>query len=440
MTPWLKAWEDQAQLRPDAVAVTNRHGQRCTYRHLRDRAHAAEHRLRILGFDAGDRLMATIETKQSLDEIVVLLWACGLRRGVFYPDWSGFTKRQMEEWRLQDQVSPRVKMHSLTGHEEVFAMPGPGWHDMAVAWPERALESGNRHASPVVVRKISHSQLAHGVDQWVGATGLVKGDVVAWMEGGLSALSWLSIFSCLSTGAHLVHLSGNSDDEISRQCAAIDARWVVASPRWLSQAGLPWKRCPFGVLAPWGVMTPAQRWRWSERTRWLEVWSPAACGWWWGFQETKPTQRSEIYLDACTTHFPWKVDAAGGYLWVASGEGWMPVAMVSVEAGRTRLSLSAAPDRILRQQADAMARTVRTLPQVGAVSCGQEDGNGYVVILPRSENDNPNQILEDARKACISTTRDALEACIWSTVASVVPRDERGDLDGARWVRGLLAD
>ena len=443
MTPWLKAWEDQADMNPDAVAVTNRHGQRCTYRHLRDRAHAAEHRLRILGFDSGDRLMATIDYKQPLDEIVVLLWACGLRRGVFYPDWSGFTKRQMKDWRLEEQVSPRVRMHSLTGHEDVFAMPGPGWHDVAVAWPERALDSADRHASPMVVRKVSHAQMAHGIHQWACATQIQPGDVVGWMEGELSALSWLSLFASMSRGAHLVQISGSADEDISKGCQASAVRWLVATPRWLCRAGLPWETCPHGVLAPWGAITPAQRWRWSEKTRWLEVWSPAACGWWWGSIQATATQRDELYLDSCTTRFPWKVDGNGGYLWILNENGWLPTAVVAREDGRIRMSLCATADQSLRMQGDAIVKKIRSLPQVGSVHCGQHDQRDqshHVVVLPRSDNSNPRRILEDAWKECLDFAPNAAVDYTWITVGSMMPRDERGDLDAKSWVRSVSTD
>lgn len=435
MKPWVKSWEHWASEQPHAIALVNASGQSWSFSELRRRAWSIEHRFRMLGLDAGDRVELTLDRGQPIDEWVVAVWAAGFRRAVCVPSWSGFTKRESSAWDLRKTYPPRLMLDTTQGTEEVSSMPGPASHDLGFAWPSRALEGGERTQAPMVLHPLSDDALVRAMENWQGHVGLSPGDRVAVMDGGLSVLGWLSVFTTLALGGTVVQCSRPyrmTSKLVGDLIRDHGVSWLCASAEWLSHAGKPPQDLPIGVIAPWGHAAPALRNDWCARVRWIEAWCPASCGWWWGAVEYHPDR--PLCLEQCVVGIDWTLDDRDEYLRVWQPEGkWAPVARVARStAGELGLSFCGVADRQVHRQVDRLIGQLRLNPRFGEVVSGQDWGRPFIAIVPRSLDEEPYHVLQEAKSLVESIEHGASSLYRWVVAASILPRDECGNFYARR--------
>lgn len=429
MKAWVKSWEQWAASRPHDVAVVNADGQAYSFADLSARAWLQEQRFRMLDLASGDRVELTLDRHHQLDDWIVAAWAAGLRRASCFPSWSGFTKRELAAWALREKHQPRVIMDTVTGSEDVIAVPGPALHDVALAWPERALEGGERAQSPIVLREITDHELLHAMKKWQEFVQLSPGESVAVMDGRLSSLSWLSVFATLTHGGRIVQCRRPSyltSADLGAVVKEHDVSWLCASAEWLAHAGKPPERTPNGVIAPWGRTAPAVRKDWSARCRWVEAWCPASCGWWWGAKEY--SEGSKLCLEECVSGVEWELDEKDRYLRVWKlKSGWQPIAQVfRSQDGGLALSCSGVADRHDQRVIDQLIDKLRQNPRFGEVFSGNDWGRPFIAVVPRCANEDPRHVLGEAKSKSEDILLGASTQFHWIAPVSTLPRDECG--------------
>ena len=439
MTPWVAAWERQCSAQPGALAVVNDRGQNYTYGDLRARATALEHRYNFLGLEAGDRLLVSMGRHQSLDDVVVALWACGLRGACMAPHWKDFTKAQVKEWNLLEEYAPRLRVDADLGEERVFPLPGSFVHDMALAWPERRMDGAGRSCEKVEWKWITHIQLEYAISRLRLNMDLHPGDRIAWMDSGLGGLGWLSVFCALSAGSTVMQVPILA----RRNFAFFDAwmelspcDWLVPSPDWCAYAGAPNHAPSKGVISAWGQALPHVRKNWGARARWLDIWAPASCGWWWGCQEWDGSN-DEPYLPDHQDALDWHFEAG---ILHAKGPGALALAVQDEQGAHTgvHLSLSNLADYSSRQAWHRALLKVRQHPRVGDIRSMEINGQHWVGVLPRCADENSADIMDDIRDRLLeSLDQKHMRHTRLVVAEAFCPRDETGFFDvlGARPIK-----
>jgi hypothetical protein len=430
MTPWVDAWEKQFTEQPGALAVVNDRGQKYTYGDLRNRAKALEHRYNFLGLAPGDRLLVNWSRHQNLDDVVVTLWACGLRGACVAPYWSDFSKAKIKQWGLVDAYAPRLRVDTDIGEERVFAMPGTFAHDMAIAWPERRLDGAGRTEESVQWRWITHAHLTNAISKLSSNMALQPGDRVTWMDPGIGGLGWLTVFYALSVGASLQQvpiLARRNSEFFDAWLDLSPCDWMVPSSDWCAHVGSPRRFPSKGVLSAWGQAMPHVRKMWGRGSRWLDVWAPASFGWWWGCQEWNGSD-DEPFLPDHYDAPDWRFE--NGLLLASKSE--LAVAVQDKQAPHTgvHLALSNAADYSSRQAWHRALLNLRKYPRIGDIRCMEIDGQNWVSIVPRCASENSQHILDDVRDRLMDHIDIGYRGRTKILVADAFcPRDETGYFD-----------
>lgn len=434
MTPWVIQWEKQFAQMPGAIAVINDRGHKFTYGDLRARAQSLEHRYNALGLRAGHKLLVNFEKHQSLDDIVVSMWACGLREACFAPWWKGFKKHDAKDWGLQNHYAPHLKVDPEVGDGRVFHEENSTAHQMSIAWPSRVLEGAVGPNSLVQWNWLRHEDLVHAIHHFKAATHIQANDRLAWMDPGLGSLGWLAVFCALGIGATVVQvpiLARRNTEFFKSWMAMQHFDWIVPSSDWCAYTSGPQTVPSKGVISAWGQATPYVRAQWGSLCRWIDIWSPPACGFWWGSFEWSGSDEDPCLPDAQDGP-DWHFE--NGVLSVGSGADNRPLGRGVEDAGGThtgvRLSLCGLEDENKRNAWHAAFLELRQYPRIGDIRSIQIDDHHWIGVQPRSHDESPQHIMEDVKTRLVDIMGLDYSRKTHLVIANeYAPTDEVGALD-----------
>lgn len=434
MTPWVVQWEKQCAEMPGAVAVVNDRGHKFTYGELRSRAQALEHRYNVLGLRAGHKLLINFDKHQSLDDIVVSMWASGLRSACFAPWWKLFKKQDIKDWNLQSKYAPHLRVDPDIGEGRVYPDETSLATNMSIAWPSRILEGAACSMNSVDWSWISHEDLIRAIHNFKAATHIEANDRLAWMDPGLGSMGWLTIFCALGVGATVVQvpiLARRNPAFFESWFAMNQFDWIVPSSDWCVYTSPPRAAPLKGVICAWGQAMPHVRAQWGAHCRWIDIWTPASCGFWWGAQEWDGRNEDPCIPDSQQGP-DWCFE--NGVLSIQSDGIITPLAQGVEDQGGMhtgiRLSLCGLKDQKKRAAWHNAFLEIRQYHRIGDIRSVQIQDHHWIGVLPRSNDESPQHIMEDIKERLVGIMGTDYSRKTHLIVANeYAPTDEVGMLD-----------